>query len=131
VGKMSRFWQFCDFQEIAKVHRSQKPLRRVHYILHKYSVMYVYSFRPLFQICDSLTVCYSEVIRLESGEVREKSSPNCGAKFADFRLSKCGDTDRAAFGLRYKLTPHSDILAKGPARRCSSASKIRAQKIIN
>jgi len=24
VGKMSRFWDFCDFQEVAKVHRSQQ-----------------------------------------------------------------------------------------------------------
>ena len=85
VGKMLRFWQFCNFQEVAKVHCSQQlqcwgPLYLAQIFFN------VCSFRPLFQICDIL--CYSKVIRLESAEVGEKS-PNCGAKFADFHLWKC------------------------------------------
>ena len=82
MGKMSQFWQFCDFQEVAKVHRSQQPLRRGPLYLAKI-FRNVCSFRPLFQTCDIL--CYSDGIELESAEVCEKS-PN--------DLHMYGDTDR-------------------------------------
>jgi len=86
----------------------------------------VCSFRSLFEICD--IVCYSEVIRLESAEVGKKS-PNCGAKFADFRPSKC----RAYRDLRCTITPHSDFMAKVPRsdvlrpRRLNKKASIRWQ----
>jgi len=43
-------------------------------------------------ICFSFCICS---LVSKSDEFKVAPSPNCGAKFADFRLSKCGDTDRA------------------------------------
>jgi len=106
VGKMARFWQFCNFQEVAKMHCSQQPLRGDP--LHLAQIFHnVCSFRPLFQICDIL--CYSEVIWLASAEVGKKSPSNLQI-FApqNFKM----DRDRAPSVLHYKITPHSDILAK-------------------
>jgi len=45
-------------------------------------------------------------------EFKVTPSPKCGAKFADFHPSKYRDTDRAPSDLHYKITSHSDILAK-------------------
>jgi len=60
----------------------------------------------MFQICD--IVCYFEVMRLESAEVGEKSPKNLKV----YTSQNVGDTDSAPSELRYKIMPHSDILAK-------------------
>ena len=94
VGKMSQFWQFSNFQEVAKVHHSSQPLLQGLLCL-AHIFCNVCSFRPLFQILDIL--CYSKVIRLESAEVCKKSHQNLQI----FAPQNVGDTDRA---------PPSDLL---------------------
>jgi len=104
VGKMLQFRQFCNFQKLAKVHRSQHPLRRgplyLAQIFHN-----VCSFRPLFQICHILW--YSKVIRLEGTEVSEKSRQNLQI----FTSENVGNTDRAPSDLYYKISPHSKLVS--------------------
>ena len=51
-------------------------------------------------------------------------------KFADFRPSKCGDTDRAPSDLRYIITPHSDILAIVPRGGVLRPRRLEREKII-
>jgi len=124
VGKMSRFCQFCDFQEIVKVHRSQHSLcwgpLYLAQIFHN-----VCSFRLLFQIC--IVLCYSKVIRLESAKVSEKSRQNLHI----FAPQNVGDTDRALSDLCYKITLHSDFLAKVPWDGVLRPWRLECKKVIN
>ena len=102
---MLGFWQFCDFQKLTKVHRSQQNCAAWSTYLEKifHSVC---DFRPLFHICDIL--CYSEAIRLENAKVGKESGQNLQI----FALQNVADIDRPPCDLRYKITPHSHILAK-------------------
>jgi len=65
-GQNVSFGNFVTSKKLQKCIVPSSHRGKVHYILHKYSVMYVVS-GPLFQICD--TLCYSKVIMLESAEV--------------------------------------------------------------
>ena len=109
VGTMSRFWQFCVFKKLQKCIVPSSHCAEVHYILHKYSVVYVVSGR-CFRFAIHCATPISEVMRLESAEVGEKSHQNLQI----FAPQNVADRDRALSDLRYKITPHSDIVALVP-----------------
>jgi len=79
---------------------------------HTQIFCYVCSFRLLLQICYIL--CDSEVIRLEIARVGKKIAKLWSKNLQVFAPQNVEDTDRAPFDLRYKITPHYDILAKVP-----------------
>ena len=90
-------------------------------------LMYVVSGR-CFRFAISL--CYSEVITLESAEVGE-NSPTVGHNLQIFAFENVGDTDGAPSDLRYKITSHSDILAKVPRGGVLHPRRLQREKINN
>jgi len=60
-----------------------------------------------------------------------QSRRKTGAKFADFRCQNVGVTDRAPSDLHYKITKHSDILAKVPQGGILWPQRLERKKEIN
>jgi len=58
MDKMLRFWQFCDFEEVAKVHHSQQPLRLVMVALYNIGQTIIFSCCGLFMVA----LCNRETI---------------------------------------------------------------------
>jgi len=66
-------------------------------------------------------------MRLENAEIGEKSGQNLQI----FALQNVGDTDRAPSDLRYKITPHSDILTKVPRGSLLRPRRLERKNKIN
>jgi len=87
---MSLFWQFCDFEEVAKVHRSQRSLRRGPLYMYIAQIFRnVCSFKLLFQICDGMRSSLKTYLRTIFYPNPKKFGEGKTSNFADLPPNRC------------------------------------------